>query len=123
MNGEPWWEAKLKRIQDPYEFAVPLPLHAAGDDGAIMDVQGGVHRGGRAAEVMMLRGARLARPCRDLTLLVQTDHQRICWRLEVEAEDPADLPHKFGVTAWQQRRGQAQAHPVRPPDLTYYEGG
>ena len=85
-----------------------MALAAVADDGAIEHVEGGEQRGGAMAFVVMSEGAAAALLQRqaglgavkglDLALLVHAQHQRVHWRVEIEANHIAQFLDKLRVS-------------------------
>ena len=97
---------------------MPVALHAVADDLAVEHVERGEQRrravalvvvGHRPAAARLHRQPRLGAVERlDLRLLVDAEHQRMRRRIDIEADDVAQLGHELGIA-----RQLELAHPVR----------
>lgn len=94
----------LDGVEEFDELLMPMLGHAAADDGAVEDIEGG-EQGSRAVTLVVVRhGAALAGLQRqsglssveglDLALFVDRDDDGMSWRLHVEANDILDLGGK-----------------------------
>src|SRR3954451_17963228 len=89
--------AALDGVEEADELLVPVALHAAAEDGAVEDVEGGEQRGGAMALVVVGHGAGAALlqgqaglgavERLDLALLVDRQHHGMGRRVNVEADD------------------------------------
>ena len=105
-------------IEEADELLMAVALHAAADDLAFEDVEGGEQRGGAVALVVVGHrpaAARLHRQPRlgaverlDLALLVDARDHGMGGRIDVEADDVLELLGELGVV-----RQLERAHPVR----------
>ena len=96
----------LNGVEETDELLVAMTLHAASDDTALRHVQGGKQRGGAVSLVVMRHRAAASALQRqpglgaierlDLALLVHREHHGVRWRIDVEADDIAQLGAKFG---------------------------
>ena len=92
---------RLDGVEEADELLMPMALHAAADDLAVEHVEGGEQRGGAVALVVMGHGAGaslLHRQTRlgaverlDLALLVDREHDGMRRRIDIEADDVAEL--------------------------------
>ena len=95
------WDGALDGVEERDEFLVGVPGHAAPDDGAIEDVEGGEQGGGAVAFVIVCPGAATAGLQRqtglgtierlDLAFLVDRHDDGVLGWVHVEADDVLDL--------------------------------
>jgi len=88
-------------VEEAAEFLRPVARHAFADDGSGLYVEGGKQRGRPVPLVVMgvpfdlpgsHREQRLGAIQRlDLRFLIDAEHQRVVWRVEIEADDVAHL--------------------------------
>src|SRR5207302_2641211 len=108
----------LDGVEEADELLMPVALHAAADDLAFQHVEGG-EQGGRAVALIvvghgpgaaLLQGkARLgAIQSLDLRLLLEAEDDRVSGRIDIEADDVADLGGELGIV-----RKLEGADPVR----------
>ncbi len=113
----------LDGIEEADEFLMPVALHAAPDDLALKDVEGG-EQGGRAVALVVVghRGAAplLHRQPRlgaveglDLALLVDAEDHGMIGRIDIEADDFLELVDEFGVVGEFERRTRCGCSPCR----------
>jgi hypothetical protein len=86
---------------------VPVALHAAPDDFAFQDIQGGEQGGGTVALVVVSHGGATSFFHRqtglgaieglDLALLVEAEHDGVGWRIDIEANDFFEFLGEFGI--------------------------
>src|SRR4029079_6106924 len=105
-------------VEEADELLVPMALHVAADDGAVENVKGGKQRGRAVALVVVGHGSGAALFHRqawlsaverlDLALLVDRDHDRMGWWIDIEADDIAQFVDKLWI-----RRGLEVFDPVR----------
>ena len=106
-----------------------MALHAAADHGAVEHVQGREERGRAVALVVVRHGAGpagLHRQARlgaverlDLALLVDRQHDGMGRRVDVEADDVAQLRHELGITRELEAAQAMGCEPMRLPDALH----
>ena len=135
---------RLDGIEKADELLVPVSLHVAADDGAVEDVEGGEQRGCAVAFVVVGHrsgAARLHRQTRlgaverwDLALLIDREDDGMGWRVDIEADDVAQLVDKLRVGGELELFHPVRLKTVRTPDaldgtradvddLRHYGGG
>ena len=97
----------LDGVEKADEFLMPVALHAAPDDLAFEDIEGGEQGGGavalvivrhRAASPFLDRQPRLgAVQCLDLALFVYAEDDRLLRRIQVQAHDVGHLFQKLWI--------------------------
>ena len=108
----------LDGIEEADELLVPMALHAAADHAALQHIEGGKQRGGAVPDVVVRHGAATPLLQRqpglgaierlDLALFVHRKHDGMSGRIDVKADDIAQLGGELRVV------GQLElAHPVR----------
>ena len=112
------WHLRLDGIEEADELLVPVALHIAANDGPIEDVEGReqcgravtlVVVGHRPGAALLHRQAGLsAVKCLDLALLIDREDYGMGGRIDIQADDVAQLAHKLRVG------GELELfHPVR----------
>ena len=111
-------DLRLDGVEEADELLMPVALHAAADDLAFEHVERREQGRGAVALIIVGHGAAAAwlqRQARlgaverlDLPLLVDAEHDRMRRRIDVEADDVAQLGDELGVV-----RQLELAHPVR----------
>jgi len=112
------WHLGLDGIEEADELLVPVALHIAADDGPIEDVEGReqcgramtlVVVGHRPGAALLHRQAGLSAVERlDLALLIDREDYGMGGRIDIQADDVAQLAHKLRVG------GELELfHPVR----------
>jgi hypothetical protein len=94
-------------VQEPDELLVPVALHAAADDLALQHVKGGEQGGCAMALVIVGHGSRASLlhgkawlgsiQGLNLRLLIDAEDDGVCWRIDIEAHDVADLGGELGI--------------------------
>lgn len=94
-------------IEKADELLMAMALHVPADDGAVEHVEGGKQRGRAVALVVMRHGAESALLHRqaglgaverlDLALLVDRQHDGVGRRIDIEADDVAQLVDEFRI--------------------------
>ena len=109
---------RLDGIEEADELLVPVALHVTADDGAVEDVESSEQRGGAVTFVVVGHGSGAARLHRqtglgaverlDLALLIDREDDGMGGRIDIEADDIAQLVDKLRVG------GELELfHPVR----------
>src|SRR5271156_1350288 len=116
-------------IEKADEFLVPVTLHAAPDDLAFPDVEGGEQGGGTVALVVVGHGGAASFLHRqtglgaieglDLALLVETEHDGVGWRIDIETDDLLELLGEFGIVGELERAHPMRLEPVPLPDAPH----
>ena len=98
------WDIRFDRVEEADELLMAVALHAAADDLALQNVERGeqgrravafVVMGHRAGAAFLHRQARLGAVERlDLALLVDREHDCMRRRIDIEADDIANLAAK-----------------------------
>jgi hypothetical protein len=109
---------RLNGIEETDELLVPVSPHVAADDGAVEDIEGGEQRGRAVPFVIVGHRSGAAQFHRqtglgaverlDLALLIDREDDGMGWRIDIEADDVAQLVDKL--------RGGGELelfHPVR----------
>ena len=117
---------RLDGVEEADELLVPVALHAAAEDGAVEDVEGGEQRGGAVALVVVGHGAGAALlhgqaglgavERLDLRLLVDRQHHGMGRRVDIEADDVPELGHELGIVRELEAADAMRRQAVRPPD-------
>src|SRR5712691_3141597 len=112
------WHLRFDGIEETNELLVPMAFHVTADDGAVEDIESG-EECGRAMTFVVVGhrpgAARLHRQTRlgaierlDLALLVDREDDGMGWRIDIEADDVAQLVDKLRIG------GELELfHPVR----------
>jgi hypothetical protein len=97
----------LDGIEKADKFLVPVALHAAADDLAFQDIEGGEQGGGAVALVVVGHGGATPFLHRqtglgaiqglDLALLVEAEHDGVGWRTDIEADHLLELLREFAI--------------------------
>ena len=97
----------LDGIEKADEFLLPVALHAAPDDLAFRDIEGGEQGGGAAALVVVGHGGAASFLHRqtglgaiqglDLALLVEAKHDGVGCRIDIETDPLVELRGGFGI--------------------------
>ena len=119
----------VKGLQEFLELDRPVPGVQRADDLASGQVQRGVQAGGAGTDVVVAgpgRGARQHRQhrggaieCLDLRLLVHAQHHRPFRRVEIQADDVADLVDEQRIFRQFPRVLAVRLQSERPPDPRY----
>ena len=107
MNGLAGRDLALDGIEEADELLMAVALHAATDDLAFQHVEGG-EQGGRAVSLVIMghgpgpallhRQPRLGAVQRlDLALLIDAEHHGVGGRINIQADDVADLGGEPGI--------------------------
>ena len=109
-----------------------VALHVAADDGAVEHVEGGKQRGGAVALVVVGHGAEPSLLHRqaglgaverlDLALLVDRQHDGVRRRIDIEADDVAQLVDELRVVGELELSPAVRLQPVRLPDAPHRAG-
>ena len=101
------WHLRFDGIEEADELPMPVVLHVAADDGAVEDIESGEQRGRAVTFVVVGHrsgAARLHRQTRlgvverlDLVLLIDRENDGMGGRIDIEADDVAQLVDKFRV--------------------------
>jgi len=107
-------------------------LHAAADDLAFEDVQGGEQGGGAVALVIVGHGGATSFLHRqtglgaieglDLALLVEAEHHSVGGWIDIEADHLFELLGEFGIVGELERAHPVGLQPVPLPDAPHEEG-
>ena len=121
-----WGHRSIQLCQERQELGVAFPRGAAGQDGAIQDVERGEQVGRAVAHIVVGLPSGNPRAQRQhrlgpieglhLGLLVHTEHQRFIGRMQVDAHDVAQLFHEVGVATELERLDPMRLQPVGGPD-------
>jgi len=113
-------------LKESDELLMPMARHAVSDHPAVEHAQGGKQGRCAMADVIMshcsgttfLQGKTGLRSVKslDLAFLVQAENQRLVWRIEIKADDIAQLLHEPLVTAQFEGPDQMGFQIVLPPD-------
>ena len=108
---------------------MPVALHVAADDGAVEHVEGGEQRGGAVPLVVVGHGAGAALLHRqaglgaverlDLALLVDRQHDGVRRRIDVEADDVAQLVDELRIVGELELPHPVRLQAVRAPDALH----
>ena len=119
----------LDGIEKTDEFLVPVALHAAPDDLALQDVEGGEQGGGAVALVVVGHGGAASLLHRqaglgaieglDLALLVEAEHDGVGRRIDIETDDFLELLGEFGIVGELERAHPMRLQPVPLPDAPH----
>jgi hypothetical protein len=119
----------LDGIEKADEFLMPVVLHAAPDDLAFEDIEGGEQGGGAVALVIMGHGGAaplLHRQSRlgaveslDLAFLVDAEDHGMRRRIDVEADDILELVGEFGVVGDFEGAHPMRLKPLPRPDAPH----
>ena len=119
----------LHLIEEGAELARPMPLLAGSDDCAGGCVEGGEQRGRAGGLVVVGAPLHLARPHGqhrlraveglDLALLVDTEHERTLWRVEIKADDVAHLIDEHRVARQLEGLDAVRLQAESPPDAVH----
>jgi hypothetical protein len=121
----------LDCVEEEDELLVPVALHAAADDAAVENVQRGEQRGGAVALVIVGHGATAAALERQSGLgaverldlaLVERQHHGVRRRVDVEADDIAQLGGELGIGGQLELADAMRLQPVRAPDALHRVG-
>ncbi len=106
VNGLSLWHFGLDCVQETDELIVAMPLHAAADDLALENIEGGKERGRTVALVILRHGAgtalfhRKARlgavQCLYLALFIDREHDRVLGAIDVKSHDVSQFSAKCG---------------------------
>ena len=107
-------------------------LHAAADDLAFEDIQGGEHGGGAVALVIVGHGGATSFLHRqtglgaieglDLALLVEAEHHSVGGWIDIEADHLFELLGEFGIVGELERAHPVGLQPVPLPDAPHRGG-
>jgi hypothetical protein len=107
MDGLVGRHLTLDSIETANEFLVLVALHAAADDLAFQDIEGGEQGGGAVALVVVGHGGATPFLHRqtglgaiqglDLALLVEAEHDGVGWRTDIEADHLLELLREFAI--------------------------
>src|SRR4051812_13415825 len=113
-------------IEEFDEVLVTMLRHAASNDGAVENVEGGKQSGGAVALVVMRHCpafARLERQSRlgaveglDLALLVDRNDDSMGWRVHIEADNVLDLGGEGGIVGLLEGPDTMRLQPMGLPD-------
>src|SRR5258708_3934924 len=113
-------------VEEANELLVPVALHVMADDGAVENVESGEQRGRAMAFVVvghrsgaarLHRQPRLAAIARlDLALLIDRENDRMGGRIDIEADDVAQLVDKLRVGGELELFHSMRLQSMRPPD-------
>src|SRR5215211_5173886 len=116
-------------VEEADELLMAMALHAAADDLAVDHVKSGEQRGRAVALVVVRHGAGSAALHRqaglraverlDLALLVDRQHLRVGRRIDVEADDVADLGRKGWIVRQLEGADAVRLKPVGAPDALH----
>ena len=96
----------LDGIEKADEFLLPVALHAAPDDFAFQDIEGGEQGGGAVALVVVGHGGAASFLHRQTGLgairgldlaLLKSEHDGVGWRIDIEADHLLELLGEFGI--------------------------
>ena len=119
----------LDGVEKADELYVAVALHAAPDDAAVEQAEGG-EQGGDAVPLVIV-GHRLAAPRLDrqsglgaverldLALLVDRQHHRMGRRIDIEPDDVGQLGGELGVARALEGAQSVRLQFVRPPDALH----
>src|SRR5829696_5636888 len=120
---------RLEGVEETDEFLVSMALHTAAEDRAVEHVEGGKQGGGAVALVVMGHGAGPALLQRqaglgaveglDLALLVDREHHRMGGRIDIEADDVAQLRHELGIVGELEAAYAVRLKAVSLPDALH----
>jgi hypothetical protein len=119
----------LDGIEEADELLMAVSLHAAPDDLAFEDIEGG-EQGGRAVTLIVMRhgpgAALLHRQAGlgtverlDLGLFVDAEHQGVGGRIDIEADDVAHLGGELGIVGKLEHANPVRRQAVRFPDALH----
>ena len=117
---------RLDGVEEVDELLVPMALHVAADDGAIENVEGGEQRRGAMAFVVVGHGSGTTLLHRqtglgavkrlDLALLIDREDDGMGGRIDIEADDVAQLVDKLRVGGELELFHPVRLKAVRTPD-------
>ena len=117
---------RLDGVEEADELLVAVALHVAADDGAVEDVEGGEQRGRAVAFVVVGHRSSTARLHRqaglgaikglDLALLIDREDDGMGGRVDIEADDVAQLVDKLRVGGELELLHPVRLKTVRTPD-------
>ena len=117
---------RLDGVEEAHQFSVSMALHVAADDSAIENVEGGEQRRGAMAFVVVGHGSGTALLHRqtglgaverlDLALLIDREDDGMGGRIDIEADDVAQLVDKFRVGGELELFQPVRLKAVRTPD-------
>ena len=126
VDGPVGGDLSLDLVEEADELLMPMLLHAAPDDLAFEDVEGGEQGSGAVALIvvghgggapLLQRQARLSAVERlDLALLIDREHDGMLRRIDIEPDHVMQLIDEVGIIREFELPNAMRLQPVRSPD-------